>query len=72
MRFAVRSWTRISLNSAIVAGNVSVSMSAVKRGLAQNPIPTTLGIITVQLAWTISFFAEHVASTGREEAVFLL
>jgi hypothetical protein len=71
VRFAVRLWTRISLNSAIVAEDVSVSISAVKRGLAQNLIPTTLGIITVRPAWTISFFAEDVANTGREEAVFL-
>ncbi len=71
MRFAVRLWTRISLNSAIVAEDVSVSISAVKRGLAQNLIPTTLGIITVRPAWTISFFAGDVANTGREEAVFL-
>jgi len=71
VRFAVRLWTRISLNSAIVAEDVSVSISAVKRGLVQSLIPTTLGIITVRLAWTISFFAEDVANTERKGSVFL-
>jgi len=71
VRFVVRLWTRISLNSAIVAEDVSVSISAVKRRLVQNLIPTILGIITVRLAWTISFFAEDVANTERKGAVFL-
>jgi hypothetical protein len=71
VKFAVRLWTRIPLNSAIVAEDVSVSISAVKRGPVQNPTPITLGIITVLLAWTISFSAENVGNTKREEAVFL-
>ena len=50
VKFVVRSWTLISLNSARVAENVSVSISAIKRGRVQNLIPIALGIITVQLA----------------------
>jgi len=50
VKFVVRSWTLIFLNSARVAENVSVSISAIKRGRVQNLIPITLGIITVQLA----------------------
>jgi hypothetical protein len=54
----------------MVAENISVLISVAKRGPVQNLIPTTLGPITVQLAWTISFSAEDVANIGREEAVF--
>jgi len=35
----------------------------------QNPIPIILGIIIVQFAWMISFFAEIVVNIRREEAV---
>ena len=50
MKSAVRSWINTSLNSAMVAENISVSTSAGKKGPVQNAIPTTLAIITVHLA----------------------
>ena len=71
MKSAVRFWINTSLNSAMVAENISVSISVAKRGPVQDPILTILGPITVKVALTISFSAEDVANTGREEAVFL-
>jgi hypothetical protein len=37
-----------------------------------NRIPVILGIIIVKAAWMISFFAEVVVNTRREEAAFRL
>jgi len=71
VRFVARSWISTSLNSAITAENISVSISLGKRWPVQNRIPAILGIIIVKSAWMISFFAEVVVNIRREEAAFL-
>jgi hypothetical protein len=69
VRFVARSWISTSSNSAINAGNTSVSILPEGNGPAQNPIPTILGIIIALLASTTSFFVKVVVNTGQEEAV---
>jgi len=50
VRFAVRSWINTFSNSAINAGNISVSILPEGNRPVQNPIPTILGIIIALLA----------------------
>jgi hypothetical protein len=69
VRFVVRSWINTFSNSAINAGNISVSILPEENRPAQNPIPTILGIIIALLAWKTSFFVKVVVNTGQEEAV---
>ena len=70
VKSAALSWTRTSLNSAMVAENISVSISAVKGWPVRNPIRTILDITIVKLVWMISFFVEIVANTGQGGDVF--
>jgi len=70
VRFVARSWISTSLNSAIAAENISVSISPGKKWPVQNRTPAILGIIIVKSAWMISFFAKVVVNIRREEAAF--
>jgi len=65
-----RPWISTFMNSAINAENISVSISLGTKRPVQNLTLIILGIITVQLAWTISFFVKIVANTGQEEVAF--
>ena len=70
MRSVVQFWTSTSLNSAMVAENISVSISQGRKWVAQNLIPIILGTIIVKHVSMIFFFAEIVANTGQGEAAF--
>ena len=61
--------TSTSLNSAINAENIFVSISQGENRLVRNPILIISDIIIVQLAGMISSFAEIAANTRREEGV---
>jgi hypothetical protein len=60
--------TKTFLNSVSNSENISALISQEKKEPVQNLIPTTLGIIIVLLASTISSFAEIVANKRQEEA----
>jgi len=67
VRSAALSWISTSLNSAINAENISVSISRGKKRPVQGPIPIISGIIIVRLAGMIFSFAEVAANTGQGE-----
>ena len=69
MRSVVRSWINTFSNSAIDAGNISVSILPDENRPVQNPIPAILGIIIAILVWKTSFFVRVVVNTRQEEAV---
>jgi hypothetical protein len=58
------------LSSAIDAENISVSILPGKKMPVQNLTPIILVTIIVWLVWITYFFAEIVAGTEQEEAVF--
>jgi hypothetical protein len=70
VKSVVGSWISTSLNSAIDAENISVSISPEKNRPVQNPIPIILVTIIAGLAWIICFFAGSAAVTEQEEAGF--
>jgi hypothetical protein len=70
VKSVVGSWISTSLNSAIDAENISVSISPEKNRPVQNPIPIILVTIIVRVVWIICFFAGIAAVTEQEEAGF--
>jgi len=70
VRSAARFWTHTPLSFATDAENISVSILPGKKMPVQNLTPITSVTIIAWLVWIICFFAENVAGTEQEEAVF--
>ncbi len=71
MRSAARFWINTPMSSAIDVENISVSTFPGKKTRVQNLTPIISVTIIAWLVWIICFFAEIVAGTEQEEAVFL-